>query len=327
MKRLCLWITSLAVAVLAGTTGDVPAAYGFGTTLILQNENISRCSVDSIDVNFSKWPLLSYPSRGQCDVIYDDNDSKSSTFDKEKRIGKVQWTADATYNAARNGETVETITVRQEYYDRPGYITTGTLYSRMYCPKDPWREPANLSCNSPSVQSTGVLEYENREALYPIFQRLPPTSLIKPEQRAALNKKYQLSRPVQEAVGPTASQGFDSYMVSPSVLAPTKGLVVYERTPMPIKLAPPKGWSATNYIVTIQAKDSKGNWFTNSTFPVGAVQAHSAVGYTGFGAGAPPAFLSIPGAWRLKAQVSSPKQSGPSDWVEFSVMRHNRIQR
>jgi hypothetical protein len=59
---------------------------------------------------------------------------------------------------------------------------------------------------------------------------------------------------------------------------------------------------------------------SHATLPVGAAQAESATGYTGFGAGAPPTFLSAPGVWRLSAQVTAPQQSGWSDWVEFVVM-------
>ena len=78
--------------------------------------------------------------------------------------------------------------------------------------------------------------------------------------------------------------------------------------------------SVTGYMVRLERKDSNGQWLPHATLPVGAAQAESATGYTGFGAGAPPAFLSIPGAWRLSAQVTTPQPSGWSDWVEFAVM-------
>src|SRR5262249_31759557 len=147
-------------------------------------------------------------------------------------------------------------------------------------------------------------------AIYPGNPTVPATSRLASEQRAALNKKAHDSMPVQSTVGLTQSQELYNYVATPTVLAPTNGLVVVARTPMAIKLAPPNGWNVSSYLVTIQAKDAKGNWFTNSNIPVGAAQAQSSAGYTGFGAGAPPAFLSLPGVWRLAAQVSSPKQSG-----------------
>jgi hypothetical protein len=73
-------------------------------------------------------------------------------------------------------------------------------------------------------------------------------------------------------------------------------------------------------MVKIERKDTSGNWVPQATLPAGAADAESAAGYTGFGAGTPPCCLTIPGAYRLSAQVSSPKQSGWSEWVEFVVM-------
>ena len=75
-------------------------------------------------------------------------------------------------------------------------------------------------------------------------------------------------------------------------------------------------------MVNIQRKDTKGNWIAHATIPVGAVEAQSATGYRGFGAGAPPAFLAVPGAYRMNAQASYPNQSGVSEWVEFNATEY-----
>ena len=124
--------------------------------------------------------------------------------------------------------------------------------------------------------------------------------------------------------------------LSPIITAPTARQRFFSQSPISIRLAPPQPWadtevrldgtpvktakSVTGYMVRLERKDSNGQWVPHATLPVGAAQAESATGYTGFGAGAPPAFLSIPGAWRLSAQVTTPQQSGWSDWVEFGVM-------
>lgn len=136
----------------------------------------------------------------------------------------------------------------------------------------------------------------------------------------------------------SATQALAPYRMSlyPTIHAPTAGQRFFSQSPVPIKLAPPQPWadtevrldgtpvktakSVTGYMVRLERKDSNGNWVPHSTLAVGAAQAESATGYTGFGAGAPPAFLSVPGAWRLSAQVTAPQQSGWSDWVEFGVM-------
>lgn len=136
----------------------------------------------------------------------------------------------------------------------------------------------------------------------------------------------------------SATQTLTPYRLSlsPIIMAPTAGQRFFNQSPISIRLAPPQPWadtevrldgtpvktakSVTGYMVRLERKDSNGQWLPHATLPVGAAQAESATGYTGFGAGAPPAFLSIPGAWRLSAQVTTPQQSGWSDWVEFAVM-------
>lgn len=136
----------------------------------------------------------------------------------------------------------------------------------------------------------------------------------------------------------SATQTLTPYRMSlsPIITAPTAGQRFFNQSPISIKLAPPQPWadtevrldgtpvktskSVTGYMVQLERKDSNGQWVPHATLPVGAAQAESATGYTGFGAEAPPAFLSVPGAWRLSAQVTTPQQSGWSDWVEFGVM-------
>lgn len=109
-----------------------------------------------------------------------------------------------------------------------------------------------------------------------------------------------------------------------SILSPINGQRFYNQTVVPIKLAPPPSWSVSLYTVNIQRKDKAGNWINHSSLPVGPAQAHSANGYTEFGAGGKDgrslAFLTSPGAWRLNAQIAAPKQSSWSPWVEFGVM-------
>uniref|UniRef100_UPI0031405781 hypothetical protein n=1 Tax=uncultured Nitrospira sp. TaxID=157176 RepID=UPI0031405781 len=125
--------------------------------------------------------------------------------------------------------------------------------------------------------------------------------------------------------------------LSPIIHEPAAGQRFLNQTALPIRLGPPPQWAGTNidintglplktaesvtgYMVRIERKDPKGNWVAHTTLPLGSAQAESAAGYTGFGAGMPPGGITTPGAWRLSAQVSSPKQSGWSEWVEFVVM-------
>lgn len=144
------------------------------------------------------------------------------------------------------------------------------------------------------------------------------------DAKASLNALYQTSLAAEQKAqqvleAAKQSSGAYSALIHPSVLEPKAGKILPPQRPVPIKLAPPKGWRVNAYTVTIQRKDPNGNWVNHTIIPITAIDAHSLTGYTGFGGGAPPAFLIIPGRWRLSAQVSSPKKSGSSDWVEFSA--------
>jgi hypothetical protein len=116
-------------------------------------------------------------------------------------------------------------------------------------------------------------------------------------------------------------------MFPPIIRAPTPGQRFYVQMPVPIRLRPPEGASITSvngYLINLEMKDPKNNWtpvYTN--IGVDATQAHSDTGFTGFGpdnGGMVGSFPLRPGAWRVSAQVSSPKPSRLTDWVEFNVM-------
>jgi len=140
---------------------------------------------------------------------------------------------------------------------------------------------------------------------------------LQAEVAKAEKEKLRTEQLLQGAKQPSSPY---TSVIHPSVLEPKVSQILMSQYPVPIKLAPPKGLNVTGYTVTIQRKDSKGNWVNHTTIPIAAIAAHSPTGYTGFGNGAPPAFLMTAGRWRLNAQVSSPKKSGVSEWVEFSAV-------
>lgn len=186
--------------------------------------------------------------------------------------------------------------------------------------------------------------------LFNVWRAYKPMSawVLMPAERTALAAKRDadlkaeataLAKAQAEKRLRSAAQTAAPYRMSlsPIITAPGAGQRFFSQSPISIKLAPPQPWadtqidintgapiktakSVTGYMVKLERKDSNGQWLPHAMLPVGAAQAESAMGYVGFGAGAPPAFLSIPGTWRLSAQVTTPQQSGWSDWVEFGVM-------
>lgn len=118
--------------------------------------------------------------------------------------------------------------------------------------------------------------------------------------------------------------GWKTATTTPLLLAPVNGQVFLPESQIPIRLAPPSGWSVTGYVVNVQRKDATGNYVTHNVFPVPATQAESAQGFLGFGNGGTgatkyPTLLTTAGQWRLNAKVGAPKESAWSDWLLFTV--------
>jgi len=207
-------------------------------------------------------------------------------------------------------------------------------------PFDPWLR--DDGCGPPQIQTTGeitntITSDTAATDLVKLFvnraqsRRRPVTASFPYNRKTLLAKRTNDLRAEAEALAAEqrraeqllqgAKQPPSPYsaLIHPSVLEPTSGQILAPQRPVPIKLAPPQGWTVNAYTVTIQRRESNGTWVTHTTIPIGAIVAHSPTGYTEFGGGAPPAFLMLPGSWRLNAKVSSPNQSGVSEWVEFSA--------
>lgn len=262
---------------------------------------------------------------------------------------RSHWSSLGTYDS-RTGVAREDVTIKET-----GDVSGGTATTTLSCPGDPWLNPSTLPgmvrCKNSTFETRGVDPrirwfQHLREGFYSIAKMKVgplPNSTGFPYNRAALIAQRDADLNAQAVAEEAAlartnkrilkgvTQG--SAVVFPTILLPTPGQGFLNQTAVPIKLSPPQGMVETQvgldgrpvntgrlYMVRIERRAPDGTWTPHATLPVGASQAESATGYTGFGAGAPPTFLSVPGAWRLSAQVSSPTQTRWSEWVEFIVM-------
>lgn len=95
-------------------------------------------------------------------------------------------------------------------------------------------------------------------------------------------------------------------------------------SPVPIRLIPPQSGATQLFMVEILYLYAPGQWRLVTRIPIGVQAAASPTGYVGWGTGGSggksQAFMSKPGTYRLRAQVSSPQESGWSDWRVFKVM-------
>jgi hypothetical protein len=206
-----------------------------------------------------------------------------------------------------------------------------TIYS---CPSDPWL--TGVACTVTKTRSDGA---SNAKALESQFDSLrsqrPVTAAVTQAQRDALLAKRDADlkaiakAEAEQRRGAEIRQATPQQMVvgeifAPTIRAPTPGQRFYVQTPVPIRLASPQGSSVNGYLINLEMKDPKNNWtpvYTN--IGVDAAQAESATGFMGFGpdsGGMVGSFPLKPGTWRVNAQVSSPRPSRWSDWVEFGVI-------
>ena len=249
----------------------------------------------------------------------------------------VPWTGVGTYDPS-TGKTTEDINVPAPAINQPSR-PYGRFLASMHCSADPWLN-ANVTCDQvaassnplPSAYPPNAYGNYSRSLISQIIgyiqtYRRPYTGAMEDKHRQFLNAQYaayvaaeRKSEQLLQAAKP--SSGSYAMLFHPLVLSPTVGQIVSAQTPIAIRLSPPKGWNVTGYMVNIERKDVKGNWVAHVTIPVGALEAQSAAGYRGFGGGAPPSFLAVPGVYRLNAQASYPNQSGVSDWVEFNAREY-----
>jgi hypothetical protein len=322
MKRLWLLVLALSLGVGGGLP---PQAVGWGRPLQVDPY---FCDLDKIDGTFTAT-TAGYRANGGCDV-------------QVARVGfqRVGLTAVGGYDQA-TGRAKEEIVVPPATIDRPSH-PYGTVRSLMTCSADPWLTE-NAGCHDISLNVditldreggldrslklygrpfTANLLYTNRNTLN--AKRKADVDALqlaeKAKHRSQTLERYASTPKTSMAAGATNTFSF------PKILAPVGGQRFIERTPIPIKLEPPHGWTVGGYMVEVQREDKNGSWIAHATLPVAAYEAQQA-GYTGFGAGAPPAGLSLPGSWRLRAQASSPKASGWSEWVPFTVGNNTRQQR
>jgi len=251
-----------------------------------------------------------------------------------------RWTAEGSYSP-KDGLVNERLVIADE-------STKAEVQSSMICSVDPWL--GNAVCINVKAATQGqIIFYVNQQKYNETLQWLvvnrknPLTTSLSYDrgplrvQRAAdltaeaNAAKVRADKRLRESTQPLVPYRAG---LSPVIVTPATGQRFLNQTVVPIKLAPPKGWVDTQvgldgkpvntnrlYTVRLERKDAAGNWVSHTALPVGAVQAESSTGYTGFGAGSPPHGVTVPGSWRISAQMSSPTATGWSDWVEFMVMQ------
>lgn len=117
-------------------------------------------------------------------------------------------------------------------------------------------------------------------------------------------------------------------LIVPTILLPTANALFMQNNVVPIKLLPPEGMQVTGFLVKLERLDTHGNWGLVTHVPIGFADATSPTGYTGWGAPGngrdPSRMVSLPGSYRISAQVSSPRQTLWSTPIPFAVISPNK---
>jgi hypothetical protein len=232
-----------------------------------------------------------------------------------------KWTPTADTNREPNASEIITITDYELVF--PGRAPGGQVYvlHTAKCVQDPWIT-TNRNC---SIYGSFIPEdvRTSWSDINTIMQSFPWTAnVIPPSDKKRLLAEYNKVNGIVTPLAATPSQARVGLVGYPTLVSPTKGQRFFAQSPILIKVAPPWGWNATTYWISFQKQAANGAWITQDqnrapitkpnplALPAAQVQSDGYAGFT----------TALTGTWRLNAQVSAPKVSTPSDWVEFSVV-------
>jgi hypothetical protein len=262
---------------------------------------------------------------------------------QESTSASMRWSSIGTYDP-RTRIAREDISVNRYEY-------SGTVTTTLSCPSDPWLgpslEPGMVRCANPTFNTSGGSDWISswflylQEGFYSIvpFKKigpLPNSTGFQYNRASLIAQRDAELKAEQEAIAATAEAARQKQnkrlnqaakpapaVVAPAIVLPTANALFMQNNVVPIKVLPPQGMTVTSFLVKLERRDSQGNWVIVTNLPISIAEATSPNGYTGWGApgnGRNPAqMVSLPGSYRISAQVSSPRQTLWSTPVPFAV--------
>lgn len=327
MKGICCVALFFILSALAGQ------AVAAGVVVRIYPMTTVNCQLNSIQAKFTA-AKSTYHMGGRCD--------QRLQYEDHVEVIPIPWISEGAY-APGPGKVEETITMT----GNPPY--RGKIQTRLTCVEDPWLVMGKAACTQPAFFSGGeaetlgyIISYLRggfEQSLKPnttgfsydraalVAQR--PKDLVAEQQalaEAAEAARKQQNQRLQQAAQPGPA------VIAPTVLSPAAGALYLQNNAVPIKLLPPPGMTATGFIVRLERRDGQGNWGLVTNLPVSAAEAGAPSGYLGWGTPGngrdPSRMVSLPGTYRISAQVSLPRPTGWSMPIEFIVTTPNKaIQR
>ncbi len=242
------------------------------------------------------------------------------------RIGtsSTHWSAQVVYENQRFTEILQV---------ENGGNPVGRVFStsRMPCADDPWLSQVTCEVEIKQTQQLpggDIALWKEAHFYSRVHQNKPFSATFNYDRGPLLAKRAADLKAEAKRLGRIKPPAPLITMFAPTIVAPAANARFFSNTSVPIKIAPPQGIAVTMYMVKIEHKDSKGIWTSPATIPVGPAEASSPSGYLGWGTGGSGgrsvAFMALPGTYRVSAQVSSPRETGWSQPVEFVVTTPNK---
>lgn len=232
------------------------------------------------------------------------------------------WSAIAVYE---NDRYTESLSVGNGVGTLMGSISS---ISRMPCVEDPWLTHTKCEADikrqntAPGQDLSLWLEAH----FYPRINQYNAFSATFNYDRAALLVKRGADLRAQARR--LQRSALKVPLITPTILLPTANTLFIQNNVVPIKLLPPQGMQVTGFLVKLERLDPNGNWGLVTHVPIGFAEATSPTGYTGWGAPGngrdPSRMVSLPGSYRISAQVSSPRQTLWSTPIPFAVISPNK---
>ncbi len=318
-------ILVLLISVMAAASADLAHAEPV--------EKITTCNMESIQASF-KAALSSYRVEAGCATK---SITKSGVGTTAIITIPWHWSSQGFYDPQRH--------YAREDVSVSGYSGSATATTTLSCPTDPWLGSSlgvgKVACTNAQFNSSGdvMANYDFLSYLQGGFltSRLPNStgfqytraSLIaqrdaelKTEADAAAAALQNQNRRLQQAAQPGPAR------IAPTILLPAASALYLSNTSVPIKIAPPQGMAAASFMVKLERRDNQGNWGIVTNLPVSVAEATSQAGYIGWGAPGngrdPSRMVSLPGTYRISAQVAYPRQTGWSPPIEFVVTTPNK---
>lgn len=289
----------------------------------------TNCNMNSIQASF-KAALSTYAVEATCNTI---STSKEGSVNVTFTL-PWHWTSQGSYDPHSHvaRETVTSLF--------PGATSPATAITTLSCPSDPWLGPSLgggvVVCTNPQFNPTGDVMGNFTFLAYlkvGFYRTNLPNSTGFQYTRASLIAQRDAELKAEADLAAAALQKQNQRLtqslhpappiVAPSIILPTANALFMQNAVVPIKILPPQGMTASAFLVKLERMDRNGNWTVVTNLPIGMGEATSPTGYTGWGAPGngrdPSRMVSLPGSYRVSAQVSAPRQTLWSAPVPFVV--------